>query len=346
MGALSLGKGAGWLAENNLPLVSVIIPAYNVAPFMAETLESVFTQDFKSYETIVVNDGSPDTADLEAVVQQYSGRLTYLKQQNKGVSSARNSALRIARGEYVAFLDGDDVWLPSKLSEQVKFLRDGGYDLVYSNALFFGESPWSAQTTFMDRSPSNGEVTKESLLDQRCSVLCSTSLARRQAVFEAGLFDEEIKISEDFDLWLRMMTSQARFGYQRLVLAKYRVRSGSLTSNRITYHEAGLSLLDRVKNRDTLTREEREALERTAQKLKVERATEISKLMLLKGEFAGALRILIEVKPITKSWKLSLGRILLRFCPRFLRFVYKTKSLRHRSTADKSSTLQIPDCEL
>jgi len=334
------------LGENNVPLVSVIIPAYNVAPFMGETLESVFSQTHKSYEVIVVNDGSPDKAELEAVLKRYVGRLTYLEQPNKGVASARNTALRIARGEYVAFLDGDDVWLPSKLSEQLKFLSEGGFDVVYANALFFGDSPWPAKATFMDHSPSIGDVTKESLLDQRCCVLCSTSLARKQAVFDAGLFDEQIGISEDFDLWLRMISAQARFGYQKTVLAKYRVRAGSLTSNRITYYEAGLSLLDRVKQRDQLTVLEVEALERTAQKLKLERAIEISKLMLLNGEFDGALRVLTEVKPITRRWKVSVGRILLRFCPRLLRFLYKTNRLRHKSVSGESTPLQIPDCEL
>src|ERR1700745_3077470 len=92
------------------PRVSVVIPAYQVAPYIAETLESVFAQTFTDYEVIVVNDGSPDTDELHHAIQPYRERLSYVTRQNGGCSAARNSGLRVARGELVAFLDADDLW--------------------------------------------------------------------------------------------------------------------------------------------------------------------------------------------------------------------------------------------
>ncbi len=93
-------------------VVSVIIPAYNAAGLISETLQSVFAQTYRDFETIVVNDGSPDTAALEAVLRPFADRLVYLRQENRGVSAARNAGIRAAQGRYVAFLDSDDLWEP------------------------------------------------------------------------------------------------------------------------------------------------------------------------------------------------------------------------------------------
>src|SRR5712664_587865 len=90
------------------PLVSVIIPAYKVAPFINETLNSVFVQTFTDYEVIVINDGSPDTEELEGTLDYYRSRILYIRQDNRGAGAARNAGLRTARGRFIAFLDGDD----------------------------------------------------------------------------------------------------------------------------------------------------------------------------------------------------------------------------------------------
>src|SRR5688500_5335156 len=105
------------------PLVSVIIPAFNAAEFMSETLDSVFAQTYKHLEAIVVNDGSADTAELEQVLQRYPSNLLYIKQENQGAAVARNTGLRAANGEFVAFLDADDTWLPAFLEKQMALLE-------------------------------------------------------------------------------------------------------------------------------------------------------------------------------------------------------------------------------
>src|ERR1051326_8460176 len=101
------------------PIVSVIIPAYNAAAFIGETLDSVYAQTFKDFEVVVVNDGSPDTDELERALERYAAKLRYLKQDNQGAAAARNTGITAARGEFVAFLDADDMWLPAFLEKQL-----------------------------------------------------------------------------------------------------------------------------------------------------------------------------------------------------------------------------------
>src|SRR5213080_1671301 len=129
-----------------MPRVSIIIPAYNVASYIGETLASVFAQTFTNYEVIVINDGSPDTEELERALEPYFDRISYLKQENLGAGAARNEGLRAAQGEFIAFLDADDLWLPNYLEEQLKFIRANDFDLVCADAMHFGDSPLAGRT--------------------------------------------------------------------------------------------------------------------------------------------------------------------------------------------------------
>ncbi|HKY20052.1 MAG TPA: glycosyltransferase family A protein, partial [Vicinamibacterales bacterium] len=182
------------------PLVSVIIPAYKVAAYIHETLDAIFAQTFSDYEVVIVNDGSPDTAQLEAALEPYRSRIVYFRQENQGAAEARNVALRAARGELVAFLDADDLWLPHYLAEQVAFLRDNpSYDLVYADAEMFGDPAFEGRR-YMEFARSEGEVTFESLLRAECNLITSGVVARRQIILDVGLFDRAIRRGHDFDL--------------------------------------------------------------------------------------------------------------------------------------------------
>ena len=98
--------------------VSIIIPAYSAARFIGAALDSVFAQTFRDYEVVLVNDGSPDTRELEEVLKPYEGKIEYIVQENRGLSGARNTGIRAARSEFVAFLDADDIWEPNYLQRQ------------------------------------------------------------------------------------------------------------------------------------------------------------------------------------------------------------------------------------
>lgn len=233
------------------PRVSVVIPAYNAAPFIAETLDSVFAQTFTDFEVIVVNDGSPDTPAFEAALAPYRARVVYLKQRNTGPSGARNHAIREARGEFIAFLDSDDQWLPDFLADQVRRLdADPGLDLLYSDGIIFGKPPLAGRR-LMSASPSRGPVTFESLVREECTVLTSTTMARRQALVDAGLFDERFLRSEDFHLWLKMVLRGSRLAYSERVLVRHRRRDGSLATNTIAMIRAFTEVIQDLDDRLT-----------------------------------------------------------------------------------------------
>src|SRR3979411_3252456 len=122
------------------PRVSIIIPSYKTADLIAACLDSVFAQTFQDFEAIVVNDGSPDTPELEKVLQPYLDRIVYIKQVNKRAAGARNTAIGKSGGEFLAFLDSDDTWLPNHLESQMKqFEADPELGLGYANAGLLGD---------------------------------------------------------------------------------------------------------------------------------------------------------------------------------------------------------------
>jgi glycosyltransferase involved in cell wall biosynthesis len=113
------------------PTVSVIVPSFNTAQYIVECLGSVFAQTYQDFEVIVVNDGSPDTPALERALEPFRERIVYLTQKNMGLAAARNTAIRAARGRYIALLDSDDAWLPEYLEQQVAVLeQDASVDAV------------------------------------------------------------------------------------------------------------------------------------------------------------------------------------------------------------------------
>lgn len=303
------------------PLVSVIIPAYNVATHIGEALQSVFNQTWSSYEVIVINDGSSDTETLEEALGPHRNRICYLKQENRGAAAARNEGLRVAKGRYVAFLDADDFWLPQYLSEQVNFIEGSKADLVYADALLTRDSGIS-RGTYMEASPSQGEVTSVSLLSAKCNVITSGVLARRDVIIEVGMFDETIRRGHDFDLWFRLTKHGARLSYQRQVLLGYRISESGLSGDSEQQILRELTLLDILQRRGGLTPEEEDALKATLSRNKIGLALERGKAQLLKQHFSEAQKSFAEASAFSVNWKLRLALIGLRVAPRMLRHVY------------------------
>ena len=162
----SISKRVGRNVFEKPPKISVVIPAYNSAEYISETLASVIAQKFREHEIIVVNDGSPDTEQFERSIRNRIEDIVYIKQKNAGAGIARNTAIEAARGEIIAFLDADDVWLPDFLSSQFVFLNRNSYDMVYCDAILFGMNS-AYRRTFMETAPSRGEANFESILDLR-----------------------------------------------------------------------------------------------------------------------------------------------------------------------------------
>jgi glycosyltransferase involved in cell wall biosynthesis len=308
------------------PRVSVIIPAYNVAAFIRETLASVFNQTFADYEIILINDGSPDTEELERAIQPYSGRLVYLKQSNQGAGAARNAGLRVARGEFAAFLDGDDLWLPEFLEQQLKLIEsERGFELVYADAVNLHDAGVERLTN-MDVNPSAGPVTMASLISGRCTVITSCVVARRQMILDVGLFDEGFPNSQDFDLWLRLVKHGARLNYQKVVLAQRRVYAGSLASNPFKSLGGEIKVLEKTAQRTDLTTEERNAIVKSLERCRATVAVFQGKETLATGDFKASRASFQLANRYYRSWKLRLVLWSLRLAPRLLQRAYRLRT--------------------
>lgn len=300
------------------PTVSVITPAYNAAKYIGEALDSVLNQTFRSHELIVINDGSPDTDELERELEKHPATIRYIKQENRGAAAARNAGLRSARGEYAAFLDADDRWLPDFLEQQLAFLRSSNADLVFSDARLIGDSPLAGRT-FMELDPPKSAVTPESLLAVEVAVLTSAVLARKQPIFEVGLFDETIKRGHDFELWFRLAKSGTRFAYQPRVLAEHRIVESGLSGDALSQLCRTLSVLEAVKAKGTLTPREDAALKLSMKRTLGVLALENGKEKLRDRDFAGALKCFQEAGTYRQSWKLRLVSLGVKVAPEAVR---------------------------
>lgn len=309
-------------AAASSPSVSVIIPAYNAASYIGETLESVFAQTYKDFETVVVNDGSPDTEELERALAPYMDRIRYLRQDNRGPAGARNLAILQSRAPFVAFIDSDDLWLPSYLAEQMKVLdEDPPLDLVYCDALLFGDSPL-AGCTFMQQHPSSGEATFESILREQCTVLTSCTVARREALISAGLFDENFYHSEDFDLWLRLAFGGGRIGYQKQVLAKHRIHSASLSSEFGRLIKGELRVHEKLMSTLPLSSNQLEMIEAQMKLRLAELNLGSGKQQFIAGKYDEATKSFERANDYYRSRKLRFALFVLHTAPGALRYMY------------------------
>jgi glycosyltransferase involved in cell wall biosynthesis len=321
------------------PAVSVIIPFYR-ARYLSAAIESVRAQTFTDYEIIVVDDGSPDRADVEAYLLGEGARVRYLRQENRGPAAARNTALRAACGRFVAFLDSDDTWEPTYLQEQLAaFTQDHGLDVIYCNALMIGQSE-ADRRMLMESTPSREPATCTSLLREEYTVFLSGVVARRDLIMEAGLFDEQFVHGEDFDLWVRMLKRGARMGFQPRVLLNRRLHAESLSSDSLTHSEKALLVVEKFQARTDLTEAERAAVEWRIRSLYGEAGLERAKRAVASGDFAEASRALKDANEFHRSWKLTAVRLLLRLWPTMIARVHdareRRRTARPHATAEHS----------
>lgn len=208
------------------PEVSIVMPTYNRAHLIGESIQSVLDQTFQDFELIIVDDGSSD--DTEAVVKRFNDpRIRYIYQQNKGQSGATNTGIRNARGKYIAFLDSDDLWVPELLEVEVAIL-DAKPDigLVYAKAQAMDEkgNPKPRIRGAYEKYP--GETLKSMLYGDFSCI--QTTLVRRECFDLAGLFDETLKGRVDWDMFLRI-AKHYRFAHINKILAKFRFHPGQKT---------------------------------------------------------------------------------------------------------------------
>ena len=189
-----------------MPTVSVIIPTYNRALKLKEAIQSVLDQTYTDYEVIVVDDGSVDnTREVVNELKQRSDKLVYIYQENRERSAARNRGISVARGDYIAFLDSDDRFLPEKLSVQVRALENNrDFGMAYSSLVFIGENGEVLGSSGKARTRLSGWIYPELLFIKGTIIITSGVMVRASVLSEIGGFDEEMHICEDLDLWRRI----------------------------------------------------------------------------------------------------------------------------------------------
>lgn len=209
------------------PLVSVVIAAYNAAQFLPATLASATSQTYPHLEIHVVDDGSTDeTAALLERARLGDSRITVHQQPNRGQASAKNLGVERSRGEYVAFLDADDVWMPDKIALQVPLMAPEDVGVCYTDTMFIDENGQLFSRPRLEYH--SGWITEPLFLDN--FVNFPSTMVKRRCFDELGMFDEDLTMGIDWDLWLRFST-RYRFVYLDQPLLQYRVWAGQMSSN-------------------------------------------------------------------------------------------------------------------
>lgn len=211
-----------------MPRVSVIIPTYNRPILVSEAIDSVLAQTYRDFEIVVVDDCSTD--DTPTVLSKYGDQIRVVHHPtNLGVSSARNTGIHIAEGEFVAFLDSDDLWLPTKLEKQINLLdTTPGLDWVYSDIEIFDDKTGSMTLYSQSRPPYQGDVLQKLIF---ANFICTDTTEIRKTVFkDVGLFYDNDQTVEDWDMWLRI-AAQFPVGFVADSLARRRVHSEMGTLN-------------------------------------------------------------------------------------------------------------------
>lgn len=230
------------------PTVSVIIPVYNQAQFIGQTIDSVLAQTFTDYEIIVVDDASTDNT--AQVLAGYKDHIRLISlETNTGPAVTRNIALGMAQGEFIAFLDSDDLWYPRRLDITVSYLRkDFNVDLVCGAWDHINETGRTIEE-LNQPSKFQSQVDTDFLrtLAVRGNLLATSALLIRRKCFECcGLFDTNLKRSMDWDLWLRMATHGHKIAMIDQPVSRYRRHQGNLTLNSQRMEEATNQVLAKL----------------------------------------------------------------------------------------------------
>ena len=226
-------------AEQSIPLISVVIPAYNAESYIQSTLDSVFNQTYQNIEVIVVDDGSNDST--QSILNAYPHNVVVIKTENKGVSHARNTGIDAAKGGWIAFVDSDDIWLPTKLEEQI--ISIGECQWSHCDSVYIGENQ-SGDVKRSDYSHiPRGNVFEELIVEN--FITTSSVLIKKSLLNQYGKFDETLACLEDWKLWIDI-AHENPIAYCDKSLLEYRVYSGSTSRKARSVMPIHIELINQI----------------------------------------------------------------------------------------------------
>jgi glycosyltransferase involved in cell wall biosynthesis len=281
------------------PRISVVIPTYNRLAYLREALDSIRVQTRPADEILVVDDGSTDAT--ESVIGAMPPPIRYIRQKNAGPAAARNRGIREATGDWVAFLDSDDLWTPDKLAAQMDFLeRNPGIDFLFAHMVNFGPHGEDAGPEILD--PAVNAYCQAHATDLRDFVVqllrvnpvpTSTVIFRRAVVERVGYLREDIGYADDFQWWLRWALA-TRCGFLDRVLEKRRIHDSNIIGDRRRMLISVLAVLDDLDTRRAgLSAAQQVALDAALNRERYRLGSEHYRL----GDFAKALPLLRRVNP-------------------------------------------------
>jgi len=275
-------------------MVSVIIPTYNRSRYVTQAIDSVLSQTYKDYEIIVVDDGSTDNT--KDVLQPYMDRIRYIYQENSGVSAARNTGIRLAKGEWIGFLDSDDEWLPEKLKIQMTFIQENPSIVAHTVNVDLSNYGNQDRTSFLHcgfpLKYKEGIIEVPLLLHfkHRTIVMPQAVICRKDTAVRAGLFDESLSICEDYDFMCRIAL-QGSWGYSTRVLAVlYRRPEGikNLSADRYSGAIKRCFSLTKIHSKLLENKKLTKCERRVTAKLLSSNCRELGQHLLLKEDYKGA----------------------------------------------------------
>lgn len=221
------------------PKISVVIPSYNSEKCIRETLESVLRQTLPPHEIIVVDDGSKDNT--AAVVRSFGDRVRYLRQDNQGIAAARNTGVNSATGDWIALLDHDDLWLPTKLEKQSKVVTENP-DLICVYTAFAYLHPDGS----LEEVPPFPAKDLWPALRYRTPILPSTAIVKRSALIAIGGFQKYIYCIDDWNMWFRLVVRYSSDSFMEISesLILYRLWENNESKNIMPMMEAVLKQTD------------------------------------------------------------------------------------------------------
>jgi glycosyltransferase involved in cell wall biosynthesis len=247
------------------PEVSVVIPAYNAAKFIAMAIDSALAQSYKPSEIIVVDDGSQDNT--RSIVEQYENKVRYFHQTNAGPAAARNMGVREARGEWIAFLDSDDYWDRDHLKLLLKHAQDHPEAvLIYCGKIWVDEEGNLIQNSFKQTQFPSGWIFNDMFHANYISTT-SAVLVKRDIVIKLCGFDVQLRIAEDYDLWLRIAAISPICGVP-IYTVNYRRHDSNLTLQNIRQFKADIVVL---KNARSMFYEHRVDSRNNTDKMKIQK---------------------------------------------------------------------------